>query len=61
MMSDILRDLSVFRIAFAIYSTPLHLAITTATIATTPASITTTKHPPGLGNPFRISRTVSDS
>ena len=39
----------------------VHLAIATATITATLIQITTTKHPPGLGNPFRINRPVSDS
>jgi hypothetical protein len=43
------------------HSFNFYLAITTAAIAITPTAIrTTTKHPPGLGNPFRINPPPAD-
>ena len=41
--------------------TGFYLANTAAAIAPTAAQTTTTKHPPGLGNPCRTSRPASDS
>ena len=42
---------------------PYHPLPSTAAVTATavPNTMTTTKHPPGLGNPLRISRPASDS